>query len=649
MLPTLSRLTLALLAAGLVCSPLPLSAAVTAVAPSVNQQEESWTINLKGADIREFIDQVALISGQTFVVDPRVKGQVSVVSNSPLTLTEVYQLFLSVMATHGFSVITQGDQARIVPNAEAKADANAGRSAPDRLETRLIQVQHGSATELIPLIRPLVPQYGHLAAITSANAIIISDRSANIQRIEDLLRQLDQKGQNDYSVLNLQHAWVMDTAEVLRNAVDRGQAKGTSGTQVIADGRTNRLILLGPPAARAKLVTLAQSLDTPTSRSANTRVIRLRHGDAKSLAETLGEISEKLKPETGGETTGKPQTILIRADENLNALVLLAEPDVVATLEDIVRQLDVPRAQVMVEAAIVEVSGDISDAVGVQWAVDARGDSGGLGGTNFSGTGLSVGRVLQAIQDNKSGTDNSTLSNLPDGAIIGLGTDSFGVLITALSANSKSNLLSTPSLLTLDHQKAEILVGQNVPFQTGSFTTSASGADNPFTTIERQDIGVTLKVTPHINEGASLRLEIEQEISSIAPTSQGVNAVDLITNKRSIKSTILAENGQVIVLGGLIQDDVTQADSKVPLLGDIPLLGRLFRSTKETRIKRNLMVFLRPTVVRDGAGMAALSGKKYSDIRVLGDVREDYSPGILPRDPVQLFDQAEPEAVDLRE
>ena len=649
MTPTLSRLTFALLAAGLAFSSLPLSAAVTAVAPSASQQEESWTINLKGADIREFIDQVAQISGQTFVVDPRVKGQVSVVSNSPLTLTEVYQLFLSVMATHGFSVITQGDQARIVPNAEAKADADAGRNAPDRLETRLIQVQHGSATELIPLIRPLVPQYGHLAAISSANAIIISDRTANIERIEDLLRQLDQKGQNDYSVLNLQHAWVMDTAEVLRNAVDRGQAKGASGTQVIADGRTNRLILLGPPAARAKLMALAQSLDTPTSRSANTRVIRLRHGDAKSLAETLGEISEKLKPETGGETTGKPQTILIRADESLNALVLLAEPDVVATLEDIVRQLDVPRAQVMVEAAIVEVSGDITDALGVQWAVDGRGSTGGLGGTNFSGTGLSVGRVLQAIQDSGSDTDNNTLANLPDGAIIGLGTDSFGVLITALSANSKSNLLSTPSLLTLDHQKAEILVGQNVPFQTGSFTTSGSGADNPFTTIERQDIGVTLKVTPHINEGANLRLEIEQEISSIAPTSQGVNAVDLITNKRSIKSTILAENGQVIVLGGLIQDDVTQADSKVPLLGDIPLIGALFRSTKETRIKRNLMVFLRPTVVRDGAGLAALSGKKYSDIRVLGDVREDYRPGILPRDPVQLFDQNTPEAIDLRE
>ncbi|MDP2243990.1 type II secretion system secretin GspD [Pseudomonas sp.] len=643
MTPIFSRLTFALLAAGLALGPLPLHAAIEPVAPSASQQEESWTINLKGADIREFIEQIAQITGETFVVDPRVKGQVSVVSSTPLNLSEIYQLFLSVMTTHGFSVITQGKQARIVPNAEAKADAGQGPAAPDRLETRLIQVQHSSAIELIPLIRPLVPQYGHLAAVTSANAIIISDRSANIARIEDLLRQLDQAGDRDYSVLDLQHAWVMDAAELLNSSLERGQAKGSAGIQVIADSRTNRLIILGPPAARAKLVALAQSLDSPTSRSANTRVIRLRHNDAKALAETLGEISEGLKNQGDGESAGKPQNVLIRADESLNALVLLADPDMVATLEDIVRQLDVPRAQVMVEAAIVEVSGDISDALGVQWAVDARGSTGGLGGVNFGNTGLSVGAVLNAIQE------DTLPATLPDGAIIGLGSSSFGVLITALSANTKSNLLSTPSLLTLDHQKAEILVGQNVPFQTGSFTTSASGADNPFTTIERQDIGVTLKVTPHINEGASLRLEIEQEISSIAPTTQGVNAVDLITNKRSIKSTILAEDGQVIVLGGLIQDDVTQTDSKVPLLGDIPLLGRLFRSTKDTRIKRNLMVFLRPTVIRDAAGMAALSGKKYSDIRVLGDIRSDYRPGILPRDPSKLFDRDSAPAIDLRE
>jgi len=640
----LSRLTFALLAAGLAVAPLPLTAAIDASTPSADQQEERWTINLKDAEIREFVDQIAEITGETFVVDPRVKGQVSVVSKAPLSLSEVYQLFLSVMATHGFTVITQGEQARIVPNAEAKAEAGGGREAPDRLETRVIQVQHGSATELIPLIRPLVPQYGHLAAVTSANALIISDRSANITRIEEIIRQLDQKGAQDYSVLNLQHAWVMDAAEVLNNAITRGQAKGGSSTQVIADARTNRLILLGPPAARAKLVALAQSLDTPTTRSANTRVIRLRHNDAKALAETLGEISEGLKtPESGEAKTGKPQSILIRADESLNALVLLAEPDLVATLEDIVRQLDVPRAQVMVEAAIVEVSGDITDALGVQWAIDGRsGNRGGAGGVSFGNTGLSVGSVLQAIQDDK------IPEKLPDGAIIGVGSDHFGALITALSANSKSNLLSTPSLLTLDNQKAEILVGQNVPFQTGSYTTATDGASNPFTTIERKDIGVTLKVTPHINEGATLRLEIEQEISSIAPSTQGVNAVDLITNKRSIKSTILAEDGQVIVLGGLIQDDVTQSNSKVPLLGDIPLLGHLFRSTRDTHIKRNLMVFLRPSVVRDGAGMAALSGKKYSDIRVLGDQTTDNRPSILPNTREQLFDGQGVPAVDLR-
>ncbi|WP_137885414.1 type II secretion system secretin GspD [Pseudomonas sp. 2FE] len=651
MSPTLSRLTFALLATGLMAMPLPSSAAITPASTSANQQEERWTINLKDAEIREFIDQIAEITGETFIVDPRVKGQVSVVSKAALSLSEIYQLFLSVMATHGFSVITQGEQARIVPNAEAKAEADVGRAAPNRLETRLIQVQHGSVTELIPLIRPLVPQYGHLAAVTSANALIISDRSANIARIEDLIHQLDQKSDHDYSVLNLQHAWVMDAAEALNAALARGQAKGASGAQVIADARTNRLILLGPPAARAKLVALAQSLDTPTTRSTNTRVIRLRHNDAKALAQTLGEISEGLKaPAATGEAAGKPQDIMIRADESLNALVLLAEPDLVATLEDIVRQLDVPRAQVLVEAAIVEVSGDITDALGVQWAVDARGDTGGLGGVNFRGTGLSVGSVLQAIQDTKNDVDNPLLNTLPDGAIIGIGTDHFAALITALSANNNSNLLSTPSLLTLDNQKAEILVGQNVPFQTGTFTTDASGANNPFTTIERQDIGVTLKVTPHINEGASLRLEIEQEISSIAPAATlTAQAVDLITNKRSIKSTILAEDGQVIVLGGLIQDDITKTDSKVPLLGDIPWLGRLFRSTRDQHVKRNLMVFLRPSVVRDGAGLAALSGKKYSDIRVLGDQTNTTRPSLLPHNPGQLFDGHGDSAIDLRQ
>jgi len=611
MLPFSSRPLIALLVAGLLAAPLPLYAADPGIEPSETQQD-GWTINLKDADIRAFIDQISQLTGQTFIVDPRVKGQVSVVSSTTLSLEEVYQLFLSVMATHGFSVLTQGEVARIVPNAEAKSEAGGGPTGGDLLETRVIQVQHTSATELIPLIRPLVPQYGHLAAVSSANALIISDRSANIARIEELVRQLDQAQNDDYSVVNLQYGWAVDIAEVLRNTLARGEAKDTAGAQIIADSRTNRLIFTGPELARQKLASLAKTLDTPSTRSANTRVIRLRHNDAKSLAEMLGDISEGLAEQGDGEVqggAGRQQNILIRADESLNALVMLAEPELISTLESIVRQLDVPRAQVMVEAAIVEVSGDITDALGVQWAVDARGGTGGVGGVSFGNTGLSIGTVLNAINDNE------IPNNLPDGAIIGVGTRSFGALITALSANSKSNLLSTPSLLTLDNQEAEILVGQNVPFQTGTYTTDASGANNPFTTIEREDIGVTLKVVPHINEGATLRLEIEQEISSIAPSaSLSAQAVDLVTNKRSIKSTILAEDGQVIVLGGLIQDDVTRTDSKVPLLGDIPLLGALFRSTQESHIKRNLMVFLRPTVIRDRAGLAALSGKKYSDI-----------------------------------
>ena len=643
MSPFRSRPLIAMLTAGLLAAPLPLLAVEAGIEPSETQQD-GWTINLKDADIRAFVDQISQLTGQTFIVDPRVKGQVSVVSSTTLSLDEVYQLFLSVMATHGYSVLTQGDVARIVPNAEAKSEAGGGPSGGDLLETRVIQVQHTSAAELIPLIRPLIPQYGHLAAVPSANALIISDRSANIARIQDLVRQLDRAQNDDYQVVDLQFGWATDIAEVLRNTLARGEAKDTAGAQIIADSRTNRLIFTGPAQARQKLASLAKTLDTPSTRSANTRVIRLRHSDAKALAETLGDLSERLAAPAEGEVQGgRQQDILIRADESLNALVMLAEHEVIGTLESIVRQLDVPRAQVMVEAAIVEVSGDITDALGVQWAVDARGSTGGAGGVSFGNTGISIGSVLNAIADDEIPSD------LPDGAVIGVGTRSFGALITALSANSKSNLLSTPSLLTLDNQEAEILVGQNVPFQTGTYTTDASGANNPFTTIEREDIGVTLKVVPHINEGATLRLEIEQEISSIAPSaSLSAQAVDLVTNKRSIKSTILAEDGQVIVLGGLIQDDVTRTDSKVPLLGDIPFLGALFRSTQESHVKRNLMVFLRPTVIRDRAGIAALSGKKYSDIRVIETNSE--SPSILPATPERLFDgQGQPApAIDLR-
>ena len=606
---------------------------------------ERWTLNMRDVDIRDFIEQISSIGGQTFVVDPRVKGQVTVVAQAPLSLAEVYQLFLSVMSTHGFAVLPQGAQTSIVPNTEARTEAGSGGN----LETRVLQIQHGSANELVALIRPLVASYGHLAAVSSANSLIVSDRPANIARIEEVLRQLDSRHQSDYTLYDLQHIWVRDAAQVLGDSLKRGQADAGS-TQIIADHRANRLILLGSEQARARLLQLVQSLDTPSSRSSNTRVIRLRYGDAKNLANTLGELAERMaEPDPSGST--RSRQVMIRADESLNALVLLAEPDMLGELEELVRQLDVPRAQVLVEAAIIEISGDVSDALGVQWAIDGR--NGGLGGVNFTNTGLSVGTLLGAL----SSDDPSLLgSALPSGAIIGVGNNNFGALVTALSATGKSNLLSTgksnllstPTLLTLDNQPAEILVGQNVPFQTGSYTTTGDGANNPFTTIEREDIGVSLKITPHVNDGSTLRLVIEQEISTLVNAPAGIQLSDVITNKRSIKSTILADDGQVIVLGGLIQDDVTQSTSKVPLLGDIPLLGRLFRSTRDSRVKRNLMVFLRPSVTRDGAGLSNISLGKYQEMHGLSH-REAFSGSPLPENPHKLFDRSETlTEVDLR-
>ncbi|WP_445939302.1 type II secretion system secretin GspD, partial [Pseudomonas sp.] len=600
------------------------------------QSEDSWTINMQSAEIRDFIEQISSISGQTFIIDPRVKGQVTVIAQQPMNIAEVYKLFLSVMSTHGFAVMPQGNQLSIIPSSEAKTTAGSNGN----LETRVLQVQHGAANDLLPLIRPLVANYGHLAAVPSSNSLIISDTPANIARIDEIIRQLDSQNQDDFSVYDLRHAWVHELAAVINSSLKNAQA---SGAQVIADTRANRLLLLGPSEARARLLKLAQSLDTPSSRSTNTRVIRLRHGDAKEMAKTLGDFGDNLSQSQGNENAA-PLKLMIRADESLNAIVIMAEADIVNMFEDLVRQLDIPRAQVLVEAAIVEMTGDINDALGVQWAIDGR-SGGGLGGVNFSNAGLSVGTLLGAIASKEPG---ELAKALPNGAIFGVGNDNFGALITALSSTGKSNLLSTPTLLTLDNQAAEILVGQNVPFQTGSYTTDAAGSSNPFTTIERKDIGVTLKVTPHINEGATLRLVIEQEISSIAP-STGLNAqaVDLVTNKRSIKSTVLADDGQVIVLGGLIQDDITSSESKVPLLGDIPGLGRLFRSTREARQKRNLMVFLRPSVARDGVGLANLSLGKYRDLRLLGQAN-GYDH--LPQQVHGLFSQGiEEPATDLRQ
>lgn len=603
---------------------------VAAANPPADETPQQWTINMKDTDIRDFIGAVANITGDTLIVDPRVLGEVTVTTQEPMTLPEVRRLFLSVMTIHGFAVIEDDAQTRVVPNDEAHVFADGRGRGPDAIETRVLTVQHSVVSDLLPMLRPLVPANAHLAAVPTSNALIISDRRGNIARIEALLRQLDAPKLHGHADYNVQYASVESLQKLLQASIGAGAS--ASSTKVLADARTNRLLIFGPEQARQRLLDLARSLDVDAPRSTTTQVIRLQHGDAKQMAQTLGAIGDSIKQE--GDDKASQTGTLIRADESLNAVVIHARPEMLQVLTDIVRQLDIPRSQVLVEAAIVEISGNIEDALGVQWALDGGSRSNGVGGINHNDTGLSIGTLLGALA---AGT---TPTSLPSGAILGIGNSNFGALVTALSSNSRNNLLSTPTLLTLDHEPAEILVGQNVPFQTGSYTTTGDGTSNPFTTIQRQDIGVTLKVTPHINDGGTLRLEIEQEISSLSAPPSGITLSDVITNKRSIKSTILANDGQVIVLGGLIQDDVTHGRSSVPLLGAIPGLGRLFSSTRDTRVKRNLMVFLRPTVILGQSAAGEMSARKYMDLRgVPTDKSRHASP--LPPSAEQLFDRSQ--------
>ena len=572
---------------------------------AVAQAPEQWTINMKDTDIRDFIGAVSSITGDTMVVDPQVTGQVNVVAVEPMSLPEVRRLFLSVMTVHGFAVIEQENQTRVVPNELATVQAGGRARSGDSIVTRVLPVQNGAASELLPLLRPLMPPNAHLAAVPTSNSLIISDRAANIERISALMRQLDAPALHDHIAVDLQHADADGVQKMLTATL--GASAAASGARVVADQRLNRLMVFGPQASQQRLASLARSLDVPATRSATTRVVRLRHGDAKQIAQTLAAIGDSIA--ASGEQAQGPGGNTIRADETINALVIHARPEMLQILLDVVDQLDIPRSQVLVEAAIVEVSGDIDDALGVQWAIDGGSRNSGVGGVNYNDTGLSIGTLIGSL------ASGAVPTVLPSGAILGLGNSNFGALVTALSSNSKTNLLSTPTLLTLDHQPAEILVGQNVPFQTGSYTTTADGASNPFTTISRQDVGVTLKVVPHINEGGTLRLEIEQEISSLAPAPSGIAVTDVITNKRSIKSTILASDGQVIVLGGLIQDDTSQRRAGIPGLSAIPGLGRLFSSTQDSRIKRNLMVFLRPTVITGSQQAGQVSQSRYLDLR----------------------------------
>ncbi|SDZ65514.1 type II secretion system secretin GspD [Pseudomonas sp. NFIX28] len=626
----LSQIAGAVLSLGLLLNALPGNAALTT--------QRLWTLNMQDAELRDLASEVGEITGKTLVVDARLQGKVSVQSSKALDKDGIYSLFLSVLRSQGFVALDQGDRVLIVPAVEAKTKSS--EQSGDEFVTRVLDLRNANAAEISGVVRPLVSDEAYVAPSASSNALVVSDSASNVERIRQVVSELDQAGNRSFSTVALKHAWASDVARTLNESISQ-TGNGPSDAKAVGDARSNRVILAGSAQARQRMADLVKAIDVPSNANDSARVVRLHHSDAKQLAKLLNGIGKRLEDSNrgGGESKGG-SSILVSADESQNALVLMADPAQLSMLNKVITQLDQPRAQVLVEAAIVEVSGDINEALGVQWAARAGNV---VGGTNFSGTGLSIGTLLSK----GSGSDKNI--TLPDGAIIGIGTSNFAALVTALSSDSKNNLLSTPSLLTLDNEAAEILVGQNVPFQTGSYTTDTAGASNPFTTVERQDVGVTLKVTPHINEGNTLRLKVEQESSELASAPPGITTSDVITNKRSVKSTILADDGQIIVLGGLIKDNVKTQVSKVPVLGSIPLIGWLFSSTKDVTEKTNLMVFLRPTLVRGSADAVNISQRKYNDLRQLRANGDSRSGLALPADSRHLFDAAPQEGtIDMR-
>ncbi len=606
----------AALATALIVAASPVIAAEDAI-----EEPEMWTINSPSVDMLQFITQVAQITGKTFVIDPRIKGTVSVVSQAARDKDEVYDLLLSVLRVHGIGAVPigDGDVVHIIQNVTAVKQSGGvvGETlgVPDQeIVTQLIPVQNVQATELVKILRPMSPQHGHVGAVADRNVIIISDHANNVERLRQVIRELDVLNDDEVIVRALEHAWAGSVVKILEQVAPEQMAKGAVGPQsirIIANERNNSLLLRGKPQPLAVVNDLIDKLDVPATAMSNTQVIYLSYADAAELAETLNQL---VGGSAGGDSESPIQTT-IQADTALNAIVARTNPRTMDEIFNIVKQLDTRRAQVLIEAAIAEISVTDLFSVGVETAAaDERGRS--VPAFNATLNGI-IGALLGASgTETISPVDVLSQAESPTLGLVKLDREgvTFAVVLNALSTNTAADLLSAPSVLTLDNQQASIHAGQEVPFRTGSFSTLGEGTTNPFTTVNRKPVGITLQVTPHVHEGTAVRLEIMQEVSNLLDSGLALNAADLITQTRKIETTILAESGETIVLGGLIQNDYRDTAKKVPLLGNIPLVGRLFRSTSQTRDKRHLLVFIRPTVVRSKDDANRVTARMYDYI-----------------------------------
>ncbi len=609
---------------------------------TASAQQAMSTLNFKDANIRQIVEAVAEITGRSFIIDPRVNASnVTIISSTPLDPDAFYEAFLSVLEVHQLAAIKSGDVTKIIPNATARQGAGpigtSGAQGADDIVTQVIEVQNVGAAQLVPILRPLVPQFGHLVAHSGSNMLIISDRAANVARISTIIRRIDRATESDIEVVPLEHASSAEVVRVLTSLTATPRTDGAPvSTTLVADARTNSILIGGDKSERLRVRTLVAHLDTPLQDGGDTQVRYLRYADAEDLATKLQtHFTQTTAAAQGAGGAASPNDdISIFADTQTNALVINAPPKTMRSMTQIIDKLDIRRAQVLVEAIIVEVTADQQAQLGVTWAVEGTGDNTPIGITNFPGGGTGIIDLAGAA----GGGDNaaSAISAIGPGATVGVGRISdtgisFAAVLSALQSDADTNIISTPSIVTTDNEEASINVGQEVPFVTGSFTNTGgntTGGVNPFQTIQREQVGVKLAITPQINAGDSMLLKISQEISSISQSA--ASAVDLITNERIVETTVIVDDGQILVLGGLLEDTLRESDQRVPLLGSVPVLGNLFRSRRTEKVKTNLMIFIKPTILHDSATISVETNQKYNLIRDIQQGRGKESPALMP-------------------
>lgn len=594
--------------------------------PVAWSQQPTITPNYKEADIRQIVEAVGEVTGRNFIIDPRVNAKVTMLSSTPMTPEAFYEAFLSILQVHGYVAVTTGDLVKILPDATARQFAGplgtGGASGADDIVTQVIEVQNVGAAQLVPILRPLIPQYGHLAAHPGSNMLIISDRAANVTRMITIIRRIDQSNDEDVEVARLEHASAAEIVRILTTLSQQPRADGAPvTTSLVADPRTNSVLIGGDRSERLRLRALIAHLDTPLEDGGDTQVRYLRYADAEELATKLQQHftqqAQAAAAATGAASAAAANNaVSVWADTQTNAIIINAPPKMMRSLMLIVDKLDIRREQVLVEAIIVEVIQDKTTEFGVTWAVEGASSNTPIGVTNFPDFGPGVVQIGGAAG---SGGQVDPTSLIGEGISFGIGriSDSgvsFAAIARALRGDADTNIISTPSIVTTDNEEATLNVGQEVPFVTGSYSNTGNiGAVNPFQTIQRQQIGVKLAITPQINEGDSMLLTISQEISSIAQSAEG--AVDLITNTRTIDTTVIVNDGEILVLGGLLEDTLRESDQRVPVLGSIPILGNLFRSRKTDKVKTNLYVFIRPKILRNAEAAALETNAKYTQIR----------------------------------